>query len=98
LTVEAVTATSRFESEIQVQAGPRIQVEFRSTEAHYEFKAMTVGGQILTDISVHGFPKPGGMVSPSRSKHDDEDDEDEDEEEDRDDDHEEDDEGDEHDD
>jgi hypothetical protein len=92
LTVEAVTTTSRFESEIQIQTGPRIQVEFRTTEAHYEFKAMTVDGRILTDISVHGFPKPGGLVSPSRSRYEDEDENDEYEKEDRDDDEHEDDE------
>lgn len=61
LYVTAASALSGYSYEIDKAQGGLIEVEFRSASVHYEFRAKVVDGNVVTDVSSHDFPRPGGQ-------------------------------------
>ena len=60
LRVDAVEVTDGYNSNVKCASGDSVEVEFESVAMDYEFRARVVNGQILTDVSTHDFPRPGG--------------------------------------
>ena len=74
LSVDSTSTVDGYNADVQIANGPLVRVEFRGGENHYEFKAMVVAGEVVTDVSVHGFPQPGGRVFPGHHDRDSDDD------------------------
>jgi hypothetical protein len=74
LTIDSTSIEDGYNAEVQIAKGSLVKVEFRGGENHYEFRAMVVAGEVVTDVSVHGFPQPGGRVFPGHHDRDSDDD------------------------
>jgi hypothetical protein len=60
LRVDAVEVTDGYTSHVKCASGEGVEVEFESAAMDYEFRARVVNDRILTDVSTHDFPRPGG--------------------------------------
>ena len=80
--LSVVSAASQYGYQVDVERakGAIVKVEFEGAQAHYEFRAKVVDGSILTNISSHGFPVPGGDDSTPKASQRDHDDHEEDDE------------------
>lgn len=80
--LSVVSAASQYGYQVDVERakGAIVKVEFEGPQAHYEFRAKVVDGSILTNISSHGFPVPGGDDSTPKASQRDHDDHEEDDE------------------
>ena len=45
---------------VEHRSGELVEVEFEGASAHFVFRAKVVAGSIITDVSSHDFPRPGG--------------------------------------
>lgn len=79
LSVVDAAPSDGYDVKVKQSAGAIVEVEFEGNPADYVFRAKVVAGSIVTDISSHTFPKPGGngvMPVPSErhgEHHDDDD-------------------------
>ena len=45
---------------VERRSGELVEVEFEGASDHFVFRAKVVAGSIITDVSSHDFPRPGG--------------------------------------
>lgn len=90
LSVVSAKSQHGYQVDVERAEGAIVKVEFEGPQAHYEFRAKVVDGSIMTNISSHGFPVPGGDGSTPKAsqRHHDDDDDHDDDDHDHDDDHE----------
>jgi len=63
LTITGAGSRFGYEVDVERRAGVLVEVEFESVRAHYIFRARVVADTIVTDISSHSFPVPGGSTT-----------------------------------
>lgn len=81
--LSVTSARSSFGYSVMVvgRSGHLVEVEFEGSSAHFVFRAKVVAGSIITDVSSHDFPRPGGngTMPQSTKRYNDDDDDDDDE-------------------